>query len=171
MVLLPATWQSQVTEDLAIEPHETTNHRDDLTLRKRRDKQAVHQYLQGKQCYRTSLSDYLDVAHHRRWCMPEDVPCDVCKVAYQDMIDPTETVKQDKVHTGLQLIQQERLRSQSELSQYGLDLASVRGTCLLCRAVGEQWDHGFSICPRRFGVFEQRNRAKQRHEGRGRKWL
>lgn len=45
MVLLPATWQSQVIEDLAIEPHETTNHRDDLTLRKRRDKQAVHQYL------------------------------------------------------------------------------------------------------------------------------
>jgi hypothetical protein len=111
------------------------NYRDDLALQKRWDKQAAHQYLQGKQCYWTSLSDYLDVAQDRRWCMPEDVLCDVCGTAHQDVIDLVEKVKQDTAHTGLQLIQQERLRAHTELAQYCLDLASVKGTCLLCRAV------------------------------------
>jgi superfamily II DNA helicase RecQ len=171
MVLLPVTWQPQLADGLSDEPHRTRNYRSDLSLRKQHDKEAAHRYLTGKQCYRTSLSDYLDVACHRRWCMPEDVPCDVCKVAHQDIIDPIEKVDQDKTYTGLQLIQQEKLRAQSELGQFRLDLASVKGTCLLCRAVGEQWDHGFSACPQRFGVFEQRKKAKQRHEGRGRKWL
>ena len=95
MVLLPATWQPQVTDDPPVDAQKMTNYRDDPTLRKRRDKQAVHQYLQGKQCYRTSLSDHLDVVQDRRWCMPEDVPCDVCGVAHQDAIDPVEKVEQD----------------------------------------------------------------------------
>ena len=82
MVLLLATWQPQVTDGPRVYPHETDNCRDDLTLRKRQDKQAVHQYLQGRQCYRTSLSDYLDVIQDRRWCMPEDVLCDICGVAH-----------------------------------------------------------------------------------------
>ncbi|KAI7188222.1 hypothetical protein KC363_g5596 [Hortaea werneckii] len=75
MVLLPATWQPQVTDDPPVDAQKMTNYRDDPTLRKRRDKQAVHQYLQGREFYRTSLSDYLDVVQDRRWCMPEDVPC------------------------------------------------------------------------------------------------
>jgi hypothetical protein len=133
------------------------NYRDDLALQKRRDKRAAHQYLQGKQCYQTSLSDYLDAAQDRRWCMPEDVPCDVCGVAHQHVIDPVEKVEQDTAHTGLQLIQQEQLRAHTELAQYRLDLASVKGICLLCRAV-------------KLG-FEERSRARQQHERRGRKWL
>jgi hypothetical protein len=171
MVLLPATWQPQITDDPPVHSHETDNCRDDLTLRKRRDKRAAHRYLQGKQCYRTSLSDYLDVTHDRRWCIPEDVPCDICKESHQDVIDPVEKVKQDTARTGLQLIQQERLRAHTELAQYRLDLASVRGTFLLCRAVKSSWDHDFSACPRRFDVFEERGRARQRHKRRGRKWL
>lgn len=51
------------------------------------------------------------------------------------MIDPVEKVEQDTAHTGLQLIQQERLRAHTELAQYRLDLASVKGTYLLCRAI------------------------------------
>lgn len=171
MVLLPATWQPQVTDDVPARPHNVDNYRGDTTLRKRRDKQAVHQYLQGKQCYRTSLSDYLDVAQHRRWCMPEDVPCDICRVSHTDVIDPIEKVEQDTRHTGLQLIQQERLRDHTELAQYRLDLASVTGTCLFCRTVKHGWDHDFSACPRRFEVFEERKKARQRHEQQGRKWL
>ena len=171
MVLLPATWQPQVTDDPPVDAQKMTNYRDDPTLRKRRDKQAVHQYLQGRQCYRTSLSDYLDVVQDRRWCMPEDVPCNVCGVAHQDAIDPVEKVEQDIAHTGLRLIQQERLQAHTELAQYRLDLASVKGTCLLCRAVKSSWDHDFSTCSRRFEVFEERSRARQRHERRGRKWL
>jgi superfamily II DNA helicase RecQ len=171
MVLLPATWEPQATDDPPVDPYKVVNYRDDLALQKRWDKQAAHQYLQGKQCYRTSLSDYLDVAQDRRWCMPEDVPCDVCGIAHQDMIDRVEKVKQDTANTGLRLIQQEQLRAHTELAQYRLDLASVRGTCLLCRAVKSSWDHDFSTCPRRFEVFEERSKARQRHERRGRKWL
>lgn len=88
----------------------------------------------------------LDVAQDRRWCMPEDVPCDVCGASHQDVIDPVEKVEQDTAHTGLRLIQQERLRAHTELAQYRLDLASVKGTCLLCRAVKSSWDHDFSTC-------------------------
>jgi superfamily II DNA helicase RecQ len=101
MVLLPATWQPQITDDPPVHSHETDNCRDDLTLRKRRDKRAVHRYLQGKQYYRTSLSDYLDVTHDRRWCMLEDMPCDVYKESHQDAIDLVEKVKQDTAYTGL----------------------------------------------------------------------
>jgi hypothetical protein len=79
--------------------------------------------------------------------MLEDVPCDVCRTAYQDVIDPVEKVKQDTTYIGLQLIQQERLRAHIELAQYRLDLASVKGTCLLCRAVKLSWDYDFSTCP------------------------
>ncbi|KAL1582281.1 hypothetical protein WHR41_09167 [Cladosporium halotolerans] len=138
MVLLPATWQPQVSDVPLDEPHGTNNYRDDPTLRKRHDKEAAHRYLLGKQCYRTSLSDYLDVARHRRWCMPEDVPCDICKVAHLDMIEPVEKVEEDDTHTGLQLIQQEKLRTHTELAQYRLDLASLKGTCLLCRTARQE---------------------------------
>jgi hypothetical protein len=62
------------------------------------------------------LSDYLDVVEDRRWYMLEDVPYDVCGVAHQDVIDPVEKVEQDNAHTGLQLIQQERLRAHTELA-------------------------------------------------------
>jgi len=49
--------------------------------------------------------------------MPDDVPCDICSVAHEDEIDPIEKVEQDAEQTGLQLIQQERLRAQTELAQ------------------------------------------------------
>lgn len=103
--------------------------------------------------------------------MLEDVPCDIYSVAYQDVIGPVEKVEQDATHTGLQLIQQERLRAYIELAQYRLDLASVKGTCLLYRAVKQDWNHGFSTCPRRFEVFEERSKVRRRHEERGLKWL
>lgn len=127
MVLLPATWQPQLADGSSEEPYRTHNYRTDLGLRKRHDKEAAHRYLAGKQCYRTSLSDYLDVACHRRWCMPEDVPCDVCKVPHQDIIGPIEKAKQDETHTGLQLIQQEKLElNQSWRSRKALDYQKLR---------------------------------------------
>jgi hypothetical protein len=86
-------------------------------------------------------------------------------------IGPVERVERDATHMGLQLIQQERLRAHTELVRYRLDLASVKGSCLFCRAVRQNWDHEFSACLRRFEVFEQRTKARQRHEQRGQKWL
>lgn len=93
MDLLPGSWEPQMTDSPPVYPHKAANYRDNLALQKRWDKRAAHQYLQGKQYYRTSLSDYLDVAQDRRRCMPEDVPCDVCGVAHQNAIDPVEKVQ------------------------------------------------------------------------------
>lgn len=171
MVLLPATWQSQYAESSAVNPSEASSYRDDLSLRKRGDKQASHRYLEGKQCFRTSLSVYLDAAECRRWCMPEDVPCEVCGTANKEPIGRFKEADEIEAYSGLQLIQQQKLRANAELSQYRLNLASVKGTCLLCRSVGQRWDHNFSTCSRRFEVFEERNKARQRHQRQRRKWL
>lgn len=35
----------------------------------------------------------------------------------------------------------------------------------------EQWDHNFSLCSRRHDVFQERSKARQRQQGRGRQWL
>ena len=66
--------------------------------------------------------------------MLEDVPCDIYGVAHEDAIGQPGSVDRDTTYTGLQLIQQERLRAYTEMAQYRLDLASVKGTYLFCRA-------------------------------------
>lgn len=45
MVLLPATWQPKAMDDESLDPQNTSNYREDVSLRKRQDKQAVYQYL------------------------------------------------------------------------------------------------------------------------------
>ena len=103
--------------------------------------------------------------------MAEDIACDVCKVVHADRIKQPESTEDSRVHTGLQVMQQERLREQTELEQYRLDLASVRDLCLLCKAMRGSWDHAFSKCPRRHEVFREKNEARKRHEKRGRMWI
>ena len=159
------------TTDRQVDVQTTSNHKKDRSLRKQKDKQAVRRYLEGKQCYRTSLSEYLDSTQDRRWCMAEDIACDVCKVVHADRIKQPESTEDSRVHTGLQVMQQERLREQTELEQYRLDLASVRDLCLLCKAMRGSWDHAFSKCPRRHEVFREKNEARKRHEKRGRMWI
>jgi superfamily II DNA helicase RecQ len=100
MVLLPPAWQARAISDLR-DSQSTSNHKEDRSLRKLKDKQAVHRYLLSEQCYRTSLSDFLDMPQHRRWCMTEDVLCDVCKVAHKDSIEQVEKTEEDTAHTGL----------------------------------------------------------------------
>jgi hypothetical protein len=48
--------------------------------------------------------------------MLEDVLCDICEVAYKDAINQRSSVEQDATHTGLQLVQQERLRAYTEMA-------------------------------------------------------
>ena len=103
--------------------------------------------------------------------MQEDVPCDVCKVVHDEAVAARETIKIGAEHIGLGLIRQERLKSYSELARYREDLTAVRGTCLLCRALNEKWDHTFSACTGRHGVFQERNKARRRKEARGRQWI
>jgi hypothetical protein len=81
-------------------------------------------------------------------------------VAHKDSIEQIEKTEEDTAYIGLQIMQQERLREQLELTQYRLDLARVKGTCLLYRAMRAGWDHSFSTCPRRLEVFEERNKAR-----------
>jgi superfamily II DNA helicase RecQ len=169
LVLLAPTWKAQDKGSSTCPILASSRY--DVGLRKERDRHAVHQYLRGKQCYRTSLTEYLDSAQHRRWCMPEDVPCDVCRSAHNNALAPREVVKQGEEHIGLDLIQQDRLRAYSELARYREDLAAVQGPCLLCRGREEAWDHSFSQCQGRHGVIQERNKAQQRHKAKGRQWL
>ena len=170
MVLLPFNWQAKPVDNQE-EMLAASNHKGDRSLRKQKAKQAVHRYLQGQQCYRTSLSEYLDIAQDRRWCIAEDIACDVCKEVHKDKITPQERRGNAGVYTGLQIMQQQRLQEQTELEQYQLDLAGAKGICLLYRAMRTSWDHTFSTCARRHEVFRERNKARQRHEGQGKMWI
>ncbi|TKA25791.1 hypothetical protein B0A54_17791 [Friedmanniomyces endolithicus] len=60
----------------------------DESLGKLRDRRAMQQYLDGRQCFRTSLSEHLDDPEHRRWCMAGEVPCDICQSGHEDTIGP-----------------------------------------------------------------------------------
>jgi superfamily II DNA helicase RecQ len=86
LVLLPSSWEAP--EGIISTPRLPTTH--DISLGKQRERQAMHRYLEGEQCFRTSLSEYLDSAEQRRWCMPEDVPCDICQQSHEEAIGPLE---------------------------------------------------------------------------------
>jgi hypothetical protein len=72
--------------------------------------------------------------------MPGEVTGDVCGVAYQDVISPVEKVEQNTVHTGLQIIQQERLRSHTELVRCHIDVARVDCVYLPCNTIKSSWN-------------------------------
>ena len=174
IVLLPSNWQPVSLVDVGAEESTQSAIRD-ASLGKRREKQATHRYLQGKQCFRTSLTEYLDPACYRRWCMVGDVPCAVCKACHEEPIPPppptqTESDIQERF-TGAACIRRMRREEFAELARFREDLIAVRGSCLLCRGLGRQWDHPFSSCARRHEVFQERDRARRRHEQRGRRWI
>lgn len=168
-VLLPLDWKPQDEVTVACEGLVSSTR--DIGLRKRRDKRSMHRYQRGEQCYRTSLSQYLDVEQHHRWCMQEDVPCDVCKIGHQEAMEPPKMTKTGIEHTGIDLIRQGRLKAYSELARYREDLSAVHGTCLLCRALDQKWDHAFSSCVGRYEVFQERSKARRRHQAKGEEWL
>jgi hypothetical protein len=51
--------------------------------------------------------------------------------------------------TGSQLIHEQRYIEYLELQRYKEDLRVVVGTCLICRASRQEWDHEFSRCSQR----------------------
>ena len=135
LVLLPSTWEPQDDPDKDVEL--ARDLRQDVSLPKQRERQAVHRYLRGEQCYRTSLTEHLDIAQHRRWCMTGDVLCDFCQVGHEESIPPPDRTPNSEKHTGLDVIQKQKLREHDELAQSREHLDVVRGTCLLCRARDE----------------------------------
>jgi superfamily II DNA helicase RecQ len=169
LVLLPSTWEPQFCPN---EDEVTAkNLRYDTSLRKQKERQAVHRYLQGGQCYRTSLTEHLDIAEHRRWCMIEDVTCDFCPSSHAEPISLLESAPKSKEYTGLDAMQKEKLQAYDELARYREYLFAVRGTCLLCRACDEPWDHVFSKCSRRHKLFDQRNGTRRKYEAVGKTWF
>lgn len=62
----------------------------DISLGTQRERQEMHQYLACQQCFRTSLSEYLDSPEHRRRCMADDVPCDICRQVREEPFEPVE---------------------------------------------------------------------------------
>ena len=131
----------------------------------------MHRYLRGEQCYRTSLTEHLDTAEYRRWCMTEDVTCDFCPSSHTESIPLPKRAPRSRQYTGLDAIQREKLQAHDELARYREHLYAVRGTCLLCRACDEPWDHKISECSQRHNLFDQRNRTRRKHEAAGKTWF
>jgi len=52
-------------------------------------------------------------------------------------------------------------------ARYQEDLLAVRSTCLLCRTMGDRWDHDFSLCSRKHEVFLERKQARYLFEAKG----
>jgi superfamily II DNA helicase RecQ len=122
---------------------------------------ALHRYLQGVECYRACLSAALDVPSQQQTsCLEADVTCNVCARQSQDIEVqvgseeplPLEEPAVDAVvqaSTGSQLIHEQRYIEYLELQRYKEDLRVVVGTCLICRASRQEWDHEFSRCSQR----------------------
>lgn len=169
LVLLPAGWKPSGFERPSLD--DNVSARDDGSLAKLRDRRAVHEYLRGNQCHRTTLTERLDAVHHRRWCMMEDVACAVCGRSHEEVVPPQVGEEQGSRYTGLEMIRKDRLRAQTELSQYQRGLVNMKGNCPLCRGLGERWDHHFATCHRRHQVFRARDDAARRHKELGTKWI
>ncbi|KAK0949655.1 hypothetical protein LTS01_025774, partial [Friedmanniomyces endolithicus] len=92
----------------------------DSSLGKRRERQAVHRYLESRQCFRTSLSEHLDSPDQRRWCMPEDVPCDGCRRCHDEPIEPPKRATHNGETvtglTGAKMIRMTRQKEHFELA-------------------------------------------------------
>ncbi|KAK0822603.1 hypothetical protein LTR73_009190 [Friedmanniomyces endolithicus] len=173
-ILLPSTWKAVdgdngdpgVAQPPAIR---------DSSLGKRRERQAVHRYLESRQCFRTSPSEHLDSPDQRRWCMPEDVPCDSCRRCHDEPIEPPKRATHNGETvtglTGAKVIRMTRQKEHFELARYREDLIAGRGTCLLCRAADDRWDHDFSSCSRKHEVFHERKQARYRFEAKDGEWL
>jgi hypothetical protein len=149
VVLLSRTWKAHAAGETGIET------------------KALHRYLLSQDCRRACLSEHLDTEPYWRQCQAnEDVVCDICSTGPARASSPViEALKS----TGNIAIQDKRRQADLELRRYQEDLLAVQGTCLVCRAFSDAWDHPLSTCWRRFEYFEARNRAK--NPGQGRPWI
>ena len=74
--------------------------------------------------------------------MVGDVPCAVCKECHAEPILARSPVQKENVaqerFTGAARIRRRRQEEFSELARFREDLIVVRGSCLLCRGLGQQ---------------------------------
>ncbi|KAJ6438068.1 P-loop containing nucleoside triphosphate hydrolase protein [Purpureocillium lavendulum] len=156
-------------------------------------KRALHGYLEARDCLRRHLSGHLD--------LPSDVIVEcrdgvdvTCKLCEYRRLQPSEAVDHSAAvmdgdeptgsadaagtpeileaeHTGSAIIEAKRRAEYLELSRYEDDLMAVVGTCLLCRGLGEPWDHTLDGCPWRFDYCKARDRARDRGRHEGGDWI
>jgi superfamily II DNA helicase RecQ len=166
LVLLSASWQAVTGVEIGYD-NDGLPATPDTGLGKQRERRAMRRYLQRQQCFRTSLSVHLDDPQHRRWCMPGDIAYVVCRKSHEEPIEPRTAAREGKpmvdAFTGAAAIHRARLVERSELARYVEDFLAARGSCLLCRTIGRQWDHPFSSCEPPFGAFRNRDEARRRH--------
>jgi hypothetical protein len=160
LVLLPPRWKPPAAPRTPVE------------------ERALYRYLHGQDCRRACLSEYLDPEPYWRQCQAdEDVVCDVCGAcaapapAPSRSASPSPSPEPAIPHTGSAAIQQKQRLAGLELSRYQEDLLAVQGTCLICRAFGDAWDHALQECWRRFEFFEARDRVKDAGREQGRPWI
>lgn len=154
-ILLPSTWEApNNSEEILVTRLPATR---DISLGKQRKKRAMQRYLRQQQCLRTSLSEHLDGTKLRKWCIFEDVPCDICKESHSEPIEAAQQATRyrpsERHFTGQAVIQRARLTEYSELAKYRKDPVAVRGSYMLCRAIEGPWDHAFFSCSSRHNVF------------------
>lgn len=140
------------------------------------ERRALHGYLEGRSCRRHQLSGHLDLPSDVLTCRGGvDVTCDVCcrdpeqgrETGTEDETIQETAAEEEMEHTGSAIIEGKRRASYLELSRYKEDLLAVEGTCLLCRGLGEPWDHAFEGCPWRFDYFKARDRARRKGADEG----
>jgi hypothetical protein len=69
--------------------------------------------------------------------MTEDVPCDFCQSSHEESILLPDRKLNSEKHTGISVIQREKLRAYNELIRYREHLDTVRSIYLLCRSRDE----------------------------------
>jgi hypothetical protein len=107
-------------------------------------------YLSQQYCSRGVLSQFLDSEPHWRWCMADDVTCQVCQVPHSEArpasVPFSLAAVTSTVFTGLEEVLRQDYAQEQTCSRYKQDLELVLGNCLYCRAMGRPFDHAAIQC-------------------------
>jgi hypothetical protein len=158
LVILRSTWKPQTDGNLCL------------------DEAAIQLYLAQLHCYRGILSQFLDAESDWRWCMANEVPCQMCG---QGRVDARPaglrfglpSLAEEEAFTGpTEVLQQDHLQDQA-LDRYEQDLRLMAGSCLYCRAMSRRFDHAPMSCSHRFDWIHAKNEAYQARKQAGKAWI
>jgi hypothetical protein len=132
-------------------------------------------YLSQQYCSRGVLSQFLDSEPHWRWCMADDVTCQVCQVPHSEArpagVPFSLAATASAVFTGLEeVLRQGHIQEQAR-SRYEQDLELALGSCLYCRAMGRPFDHAAIRCARRFDWIRAKKAVLATCHKQGKRWI
>ncbi|PWN39823.1 P-loop containing nucleoside triphosphate hydrolase protein, partial [Ceraceosorus guamensis] len=121
-----------------------------------KDKQVLYRYLEGKECHRSALSSYMDEVALS--CQTgTDAPCDVCLgslTQHHASTSSSSAAPSTMSHTGAANIAASRKKMHQDLERYEDNLLAVAGSCVMCRATGNDSNHQTHQCPIYFEDFK-----------------